>query len=362
MESTFRFGGSPPQFKTPSAASRPKPSHGTPTPNATPSMASNTTPNGTPGEASKTRKPRITVTEHDHLVLMRLCVEKKEEMREGNKMGFWNSIRLGFKDVTGKELSSPRHPVEKLVEDRQRQLDGIVNRKPDQSDGELQKLIDEWIVHLNKVAEIEAANGTSRVPGPRSASRVRVLAHGDEPKETPIPTPLQKRPRSEMETPAPPPLRPRPQPVAMNQYGGPSHPPAPRMDVPPMLDDQVVNLLDTFIDEQDDMNRGASPHKRQRGPQERFHQDRPYPEPPQRVIVEGALSKTDWLEIISHYAVTDPRIVALDAKVDNLVEMTKRTHQMLVQLLKNQARRPGTGGSEVPGNSDAHVGSQSLPP
>lgn len=100
MESTFRFDGQPTKFKTPSTLSKPGASEGS-TSILNSATKSGDTSNGTPGETTKSRKPRITVTETDHLLLIRLCVQHKEEMREGNKMAFWNTIRQGFKEAAG---------------------------------------------------------------------------------------------------------------------------------------------------------------------------------------------------------------------------------------------------------------------
>lgn len=271
------------------------------------------------------------------------------------------------------------------MEDRKAQLRGAPIQPQQQDDDvrrEMNALVDEWIVQLDKVAEIEAANGTSRTPGPRSDLRAsREKGKSVESQGPPAPQLAQKRTRSDFETPVPPP-RPRDQlvapvpnmtPVPRLEHDPQAGPRPPPQFNGPIVDDRAVNLLDAFIDEQENFSRNGPPPKRPRVYQERPHQDRMhqdriyrdrlYHEPPQRVVVEGALTKEDWLEIAGHYSSSDPRVSQLEAKVDTLIETTKRTHQMLVQLLKNQAKRPGAAGvSDVQVNGDLPSGSQGLPP
>lgn len=69
------------------------------------------------------------------------------------------------------------------------------------------------------------------------------------------------------------------------------------------------------------------------------------PDQPQRVVVEGGMTKEDWLEVVGQVKAHDPRIPAMEQKIDTLIDTTRRTHQLLIQLLKNQARRPGQAGN-----------------
>lgn len=74
-------------------------------------------------------------------------------------------------------------------------------------------------------------------------------------------------------------------------------------------------------------------------------------EVPQRVIVEGALSKQDWIEIMGH----NTRLNVLEEKVNTILETTKRTHQMLLQLVKNNQMKKGGGAAN--GLNDTTQGS-----
>lgn len=92
------------------------------------------------------------------------------------------------------------------------------------------------------------------------------------------------------------------------------------------------------------------------------------PPSPQLVRIEGGLTKEDWMEIVGAVKTQDPRLPALEQKIDSLIDTTKRTHQLLIQLLKNQATRGtrtggqsgglgGVNGGDIVGvNGDTGVG------
>jgi hypothetical protein len=56
------------------------------------------------------------------------------------------------------------------------------------------------------------------------------------------------------------------------------------------------------------------------------------PEPPRRVVVEGALTKEDWMEIMG----SDARLRALENKVDKIELICSQNNKLLLQLLQNQ--------------------------
>jgi hypothetical protein len=294
-------------------------------------------------------------------------------------------VLMNLTPCTGKELSSPRHPIDRLVDDRRAYIEAHgrapLNKWPTD---QLNSLIDQWIEFMDKYNEAEAAERALKPP-PRPELRIRHKGKTVGRKESPIlPPGSNKRPRQEFEPAQPPrqvaePARPRPEFENVRprlEVETPVPGPRPRAqsghqadDNHAVEDDQVVHLLDAFLDENDDVSRSGGPTaKRPR------HDARGAP---QRVIVEGGMSKQDWMDVISQVAgqvvgnavgqasaAIDPRITALESKVDSLIETTKRTHQLLVQLLRNQAKRGGVGAvnADAQVNGDAAAASQSVPP
>jgi hypothetical protein len=137
------------------------------------------------------------------------------------------------------------------------------------------------------------------------------------------------------------------------QYDTPGAAPRSKSHAQGVENENVINLLNNYLDESDDgSNRRVQPVDVSQQSAETI----------QRVVVEGALSKQDWMDIMLQVRPSDTKINALEAKLDSLLETTKRTHQMLVQLLKNQARRPGSVGSEAQLNGDIPGVGQAVAP
>lgn len=55
-------------------------------------------------------------------------------------------------------------------------------------------------------------------------------------------------------------------------------------------------------------------------------------DPPKRVVVEGALTKEDWMEIVG----SDARLRALESKVERIEVICSQNNKLLLQLVQNQ--------------------------
>jgi hypothetical protein len=56
------------------------------------------------------------------------------------------------------------------------------------------------------------------------------------------------------------------------------------------------------------------------------------PEPPRRIIVEGAMTKEDWRDVMGN----DARLRALESKVDKIEVLVSQNNKLLLQLIANQ--------------------------
>lgn len=74
------------------------------------------------------------------------------------------------------------------------------------------------------------------------------------------------------------------------------------------------------------------------------------PEPPKRVVVEGAMSKEDWRDVMGN----DSRLRALETKVDKIELLLSQNNKMLLQLVSNQSKERNDREEErVPVHLDA---------
>jgi len=75
------------------------------------------------------------------------------------------------------------------------------------------------------------------------------------------------------------------------------------------------------------------------------------PEPARRVVVEGALTKEDWRDIMGN----DARLRALESKVDKIELLVTQNNKLLLQLVQNQTkeRERNTEEDRVPVHLDA---------
>jgi hypothetical protein len=91
-------------------------------------------------------------------------------------------------------------------------------------------------------------------------------------------------------------------------------------------------------------------HVQQQQQQQQYAIQHP-PEPPRRVIVEGALTKEDWRDIMGN----DARLRALESKVDKIELLVSQNNKLLLQLIQNQNRERDRNAEEerVPVHLDA---------
>jgi hypothetical protein len=272
------------------------------------------------------RKPRQNLEERDHVLMVKHCYEQRHNYKEGTKAQFWAGVNAAFQQDTGKVLAQMSATVARLVEARRRQIadweNGVIPQKPG---GELNDSLDQWMEFLRtEDGEAEAermrqVDARRRVEEARKEARRAALAA-----ETLV--------------------------SAQNPGARPVAPPqAPVADMgqqPPQEGGELVPA-----NGQVDMN-GYNPRKRKRQQNERqlnrelqaqiqqqqqqeaswaYTQQHP-PEPPRRVVVEGALTKEDWMEIMG----SDARLRALENKVDKIELICSQNNKLLLQLLQNQ--------------------------
>ncbi|PBP24634.1 hypothetical protein BUE80_DR004444 [Diplocarpon rosae] len=316
---------------------------------------------------SSARKPRQNLEERDHILILTYCLDQKSGFKEGTKAQFWTGVNTAFHSDTGKVLAQMSATVGRLVEARRRQISdweaGLIPQKPG---GELNDLLDQWMEFL-KVEDGDAeAERMRQVAARRQLEETRKEARKQAIAAEALTSP-QSTPNSRAYA------APQPPPPEMAQMGqSPQHhhqsqqiqahpqqrhqPPAP---LPPQFQPQhpqPVRLprehpqLDVANGDQD-MN-GYRPHKRKRGNTERglprelqaqleqqqwdaqqYALAHP-PEPPRRVIVEGALTKDDWKDIMGN----DARLRALENKADKIELIVSQNNKLLLQLVQNQSK------------------------
>jgi hypothetical protein len=290
------------------------------------------------GGGSATRKPRQNLDERDQIKAMKACVEHKHNFKEGTKSQFWSGVNESFRQETGKVLAQMSATVGRLVEARRRQVcdweNGVI---PDKPGGELNDLIDEWMEFLKvEDAEAEAERmrqvdarrkvEESRKEARKAAIAAETLAQSQNPGVRLASGPAPPQPIADMG-----------QPQSAASERGYSQPPTPSPSQP---------------NGQFDIN-GLRPHKRRRTTmndrvQEQIHQEAasasaavtayapplPPPSPPRRVVVEGALTKEDWRDIMGN----DARLRALEGKMEKIETIVTQNNKILLQLLAHQVK------------------------
>jgi hypothetical protein len=75
------------------------------------------------------------------------------------------------------------------------------------------------------------------------------------------------------------------------------------------------------------------------------------PEPPKRVVVEGAMTKDDWREVMGN----DARLRALEMKMEKIETLVSQNNKLLMQLVANQGTERNNRSEEerVPVHLDA---------
>ncbi|RFU28049.1 hypothetical protein B7463_g8293, partial [Scytalidium lignicola] len=296
------------------------------------------------------RKPRQNLDERDHLLMLKTCYDLRHTFKDGTKSQFWTGVSAAFQRETGKLLAQMSATVGRLVETRRRQLsdweNGIIREKPG---GELNEAIDRWMEFL-KVEDAEAeeermrqVDARRRVEEARKEARRQshiAAEHAHQRAQAEV-----QAAHAQAQTQAHVHAQTQVQPQAQSQVQAIA--PAPNSSPIAVTDlrqagagDREVSLANGQID----MN-GYPPRKRLRGERElsrqlqdqlqhevySYHQPEP-PEPPKRVIVEGALTKEDWRDIMGN----DARLRTLETKIEKIEAIVSQNNKLLLQLLQNQ--------------------------
>jgi hypothetical protein len=267
---------------------------------------------------SSARKPRQNLDERDHILMVKHCYEQRGNYKEGTKAQFWAGVNTAFQNDTGKILAQMSATVGRLVETRRRQIAdweaGIIPQKPG---GELNDRLDEWMEFLKtedseaeaeRMRQVDARRRVEeqRKEARRQAIAAEQLAH-----------------------------------VQGQQIGmqGPPQQATADMGQQPQGGEMIQ------ANGQGELN-GYRPHKRRRRDERQmtrelqnqiqqeawaYEQTHP-PEPPKRVVVEGALTKEDWRDIMGN----DARLRVLESKVDKIELIVSQNNKLLLQLVQNQ--------------------------
>lgn len=294
------------------------------------------------------RKPRQNLDERDHMLMVKHCIEQRHNFKEGTKAQFWTGVNASFQADTGKVLAQMSATVGRLVEARRRQVsdweNGVIPQKPG---GELNDKLDEWMEFLKvedgdaeaeRMRQVESRRKTeeSRKEARRQAIAAESLANA-------------QNPQARMITGPPPPPEMQQQQQQQQQHIAPQ-PPHHQLPPPPPHGGELV-LPPPHANGEADVN-GYRPQKRRRMNERQLTQDlqvqlqhdqwqaqqaQQYalahpPEPPRRVVVEGALSKEDWREIMGN----DTRLRTLESKVDKIETILTQNNKLLLQLVQTQ--------------------------
>lgn len=296
------------------------------------------------------RKPRQNLDERDHILMVKHCVEQKGNYKEGTKAQFWTGVNTAFQKDTGKILAQMSATVGRLVEARRRQISdwesGAIPQKPA---GELNDLLDQWIEFL-KVEDGDAEEERMRqVDARRKVEEARKEARRQAIAAEQAAAALN--PQAQQYPPAPPDGSQQQHPQQQAPPGQQmSHLPPSQYHPPPPPGQMVV------ANGEHDINGYNRPHKRKRANeramtrelQDQIQQEQAWhaqqqqqqqqyalqhpPTPPRRVVVEGALSKEDWRDIMGN----DARLRTLESKVDKIELLVSQNNKLLLQLLQNQ--------------------------
>jgi hypothetical protein len=271
------------------------------------------------------RKPRQNLEERDHVLMLKHCHEQRHNYKEGTKAQFWSGVNTAFQQDTGKVLAQMSATVARLVEARRRQIadweNGVIPQKPG---GELNESLDRWMEFLRTEDGEAEAERMRQVEARRRLEESRKEA---------------RRAAIAAETLS----------TSQNQVRPIAAPPAPTADMG-QGSQEGGELVPA--NGQADMN-GYNPRKRKRHTERQqarelqsqiqqqqqqeaawaYAQQHPV-EPPKRVVVEGALTKEDWMEIVG----SDARLRALENKVERIELICSQNNKLLLQLVQNQSK------------------------
>jgi len=282
--------------------------------------------------SNSARKPRQNLDERDHILMVKHCLEQRGGFKEGTKAQFWTGVNTAFQKDTGKVLAQMSATVGRLVEARRRQISDWENEIiPQKPDGELNDLLDQWMEFLKSEDGDAEAERMRQVDARRKIEEARKEARRQAIAAEAVAVMTTSEIQPSYAPPPPPPASLAPQQQA----------PAPPMSQPPPSQMVLTNG-------QSDMN-GYPSNKRKRGNDhvvprdlqdqmvhEQAWHDHQYaivhpPEPPRRIIVEGAMTKEDWRDVMGN----DARLRALESKVDK-IELLVSQNNLLLQLIANQ--------------------------
>jgi hypothetical protein len=287
------------------------------------------------------RKPRQNLDERDHILMLKACYEQKHNYKEGTKAQFWTGVNQAFQNESGKVLAQMSATVGRLVEVRRRQIadweNGIITSKPG---GELNDRLDQWMEFLKvedadaeaeRMRQVDARRKVEeqRKEARRQAIAAESLSHAQNPGVRIVtgPAPPQEIHQQQL-------IQPQ---VALPQHQAP----------PPQNEEMMQHPQQP--NGQPDMN-GYRPQKRRRMNERALTQElqaqiqhehwqaQQYatehpPEPPRRVVVEGAMTKEDWREVMGN----DARLRTLETKVDRIEVLLQQNNKLLHQLVQNQS-------------------------
>ncbi|KAH8593981.1 hypothetical protein B0O99DRAFT_514639 [Bisporella sp. PMI_857] len=278
------------------------------------------------------RKPRQNLEERDHLLMLKHCYEQRGNYKEGTKAQFWQGVNTAFQNDTGKILAQMSATVGRLVESRRRQIaDWEAGRIASKPGGELNDRLDEWMEFLKtedgdaeaeRMRQVDARRKVEEAR--KEARRAAIAAEQQLATQQPAVQMIQGPPPGEMG----------------HYQPHPGH----------------------EVDENGQMmQNGFRPNKRRRPNepdmmQQRIEPERwPYmqaspPEPPRRVVIEGAMTKEDWREVMGN----DARLRALEAKVDKIEVLVSQNNKLLLQLVSERSKERSEREEErVPVHLDA---------
>ncbi|KAH7310926.1 hypothetical protein BKA65DRAFT_161362 [Rhexocercosporidium sp. MPI-PUGE-AT-0058] len=326
---------------------------------------------------SSSRKPRQNLEERDHILMLTHCYEQRGNFKEGTKAQFWTGVNTAFQRDTGKVLAQMSATVGRLVEARRRQISdweaGVIPQKPG---GELNDRLDQWMEFLkvedgeNEAERMRQVDARRKVEEARKEARRQAIAAEalasaqNPPDQNAYPGP-QPPPQIAQMGQTPPHIQPP------SQHHQQPPPPPPQYQQQPQQPHPIqypqVENQEMVITNGEEMN-GHRPHKRRRGNERALTRElqaqleqqqweaQQYalahpPEPPRRVVVEGALTKEDWKDIMGN----DARLRALENKVDKIELIVSQNNKLLLQLVQNQNKERDRSAEEerVPVHLDA---------
>ncbi|KAG9228514.1 hypothetical protein BJ875DRAFT_389243 [Amylocarpus encephaloides] len=291
-----------------------------------------------------TRKPRQNLDERDHIAMLKACYDQKHNYKEGTKAQFWSGVNQAFQHDTGKILAQMSATVGRLVEVRRRQIsdweNGIIADKPG---GELNERLDQWMEYLKvedgdaeaeRMRQVDARRKTEeqRKEARRQAIAAESLTHAQNPGVRivtgPAP-PAEIHPQTlQVPGPQPPPMVPHPQHQHQQQPNG-----QPVADMNGYRPQKRRRVNETSLAQDSQQLQ----HEHWQAQQQRAQPPPPHPmahppDPPRRVVVEGAMTKEDWRDVMGN----DARLRSLEAKIEHIEVLLQQNNKLLHQLMSNQ--------------------------